>query len=322
MSRKRDAVAAKALTWVKPGKGKADSGDKASEQVEDPGKLSVPRDYTQFGLWLLTMFLFFSTFVFQNFKIPTSSMENNLLIGDHITLNSMIFSSSGSALDRALLPTREPKRGDVVVFKFPLDSTQRWVKRLIGLPGERVAIIDDQVYVDGEPIDERYAFFKTQLYEGGPSDRDPENRNLPVGYDDHEPGLDNAVFRKNQNMDIRQLVLLTRHTLRQMEQVYPNADPKYLAGLKARLDAFDGRTIPEGFYLVMGDNRNRSADCRVWGLLPEELVEGRPYWVWWSYGEEEGTHKASGLNFALVYLRVFVTAWTHTHWDKCFTRIK
>lgn len=291
---------------------------------KDPAELSVIRDYTQFFLWMICFFLFFSTFVFQNFKIPTSSMENNLLIGDHITLNSMIFSRGGGALDRALMPIREPKRGDVVVFKFPLDSRERWVKRLIGLPGEQIDIHNDQVYINGEPLEEQYTFYKTRLRVGQIGDRDPDNKNLPMGFDDMKPGLANADPGNIESRIIstRMLINRTKLTVREMRKRFPETDQAYIDGLMKRLDEATGETIPEGFYLVMGDNRNRSRDCREWGLLPTELVEGRPYWVWWSYGEELNTHEAKGVNFLWVYARVPLRFFTHTHWDKSLTRIK
>ncbi|CAM2009813.1 signal peptidase I [Acanthopleuribacter pedis] len=297
---------------------------KDSKKEKDPAELSVVRDYTQFFLWMICFFLFFSTYVFQNFKIPTQSMENSLLIGDHITLNSMVFSRGGGALDRALMPIREPKRGDVVVFKFPLDSRERWVKRLIGLPGEKVDIHNDQVFINGEALDEDYIYLKSRLTGSELGDRDPNNSNLPMHYDTMKPGLENAdpSHIYNRTISTRMLINQTKIQVRQMRKEFPETDQTFIDQLEKRLDEASGETIPEGFYLVMGDNRNRSRDCREWGLLPSELVEGRPYWVWWSYGEEANTHEAQGLGFLWVYARVPLRFFTHTHWDKCLTRIK
>ncbi len=295
-----------------------------SAKAKNPAELSVVRDYTQFFLWMICFFLFFSTYVFQNFKIPTSSMENTLLIGDHITLNSMIFSRGGGSLDRALMPVREPKRGDVVVFKHPADSRERWVKRLIGLPGEAVEIQNDQVYIDGQPIDEDYIYLKSHLNSATQKTRDPDNKNLPLHYDTMKPGLENADPQYIDKITIttRMLINRTRNTVKAMRRIYPETDQAFIDDLERRLNLSNGQTIPEGFYLVMGDNRNRSDDCRNWGLLPVELVEGRPYWVWWSYGEESNTHQAQGAGFLWVYARVPLRFFTHTHWDKCLTRIK
>jgi signal peptidase I len=90
----------------------------------------------------------------------------------------------------------------------------------------------------------------------------------------------------------------------------------------ARLDSTNSERIPEGFYFVMGDNRNRSFDGRAWGLVPRELLQGRAYWVWWSYGEDEGTHLRTGFDFILTYLRYPVTIWSRTHWRESFRRIR
>ena len=80
--------------------------------------------------------LFIRTWVVQAFKIPTGSMENNLLVGDHLLVDKFVFAPAPTALERALLPVREVKRGDVIVFKYPMEPERDFIKRVIGLPGE------------------------------------------------------------------------------------------------------------------------------------------------------------------------------------------
>ncbi|HRC87270.1 MAG TPA: signal peptidase I, partial [Thermoanaerobaculia bacterium] len=92
-------------------------------------------------------------FVVQAFKIPSGSMEQNLLVGDHILVNKFIFGPS-SALERWFLPARPVRRGDVVVFKFPEDPGRDFVKRCVGLPGDRVELVNKKLSVNGTPIDE------------------------------------------------------------------------------------------------------------------------------------------------------------------------
>jgi signal peptidase I len=102
---------------------------------------------------------FIRTFVVQAFKIPTGSMEENLLIGDHLLVNKFVFGPTMSTLERALMPVGTIKRQDVVVFKYPEEPERDFIKRVIGLPGETVEVRDKKVYINGKPLDEPYAHF-------------------------------------------------------------------------------------------------------------------------------------------------------------------
>jgi len=206
----------------------------------------------------------------------------------------------------------------VVVFKYPYMPQQKWVKRLIGLPGEHFQIANDVVYIDGEVMDEGYALYGS-LDRTRSSDRDPESGYRPKDYYTLRPGLENAHFLPGQNVTIGRLVKTTRANLKEF---YGDAPSASLENMIARLDAAPSGVIPEGFYLMMGDNRNNSLDCRSWGLLPRELIEGRAYWVWWSYGEDLNTHELAGWRFLAVYARYPFTLWTRTHWSDCFKRIR
>lgn len=101
--------------------------------------------------------LFARTFLFQAFVVPSPSMEKNVLTGDRLLVNKFVFARGPSALAR-LLPERAVRRGDVVVFRFPEDPRRDFIKRVVGLPGETVAIRDKRVFVDGRLLDEPYAF--------------------------------------------------------------------------------------------------------------------------------------------------------------------
>ena len=98
--------------------------------------------------------LFVRTFVVQAFKIPSGSMEDNLLVGDHLLVNKFIFGGAPTAPERLVLPIRDIHRGDVIVFKFPEDPDRDFIKRTIGLPGETVEIRDKAVYINGQPLEQ------------------------------------------------------------------------------------------------------------------------------------------------------------------------
>jgi len=127
----------------------------AKTETAATGK-STTREYYEALLIAVIFVNFARIFVFQAFKIPTGSMVDNLLIGDHIIVNKFIYGPPGGArLDR-WLPFREIRRGDIVVFRYPADPRTDFVKRVIGLPGDTLEIRDKQVVVNGERVDEPY----------------------------------------------------------------------------------------------------------------------------------------------------------------------
>lgn len=130
---------------------------------------STGREYFESIVIAVILALFIRTFVVQAFKIPTGSMENNLLVGDHLLVNKFIFGPSETALERVLLPIDEIKRGDVIVFKYPEEPDRDFIKRVIGLPGETLEVRHKQVYINGAPIEEPYVHFLTP-----PSSEDQE----------------------------------------------------------------------------------------------------------------------------------------------------
>lgn len=118
------------------------------------GQKSVFREYFEALLIAVIFATFARTYVVQAFKIPSGSMEENLLIGDHILVNKFVYGPAPTAFERAVLPVREVRRGDVVVFKSPEDPTRDFIKRCVALPGDQVEIIGKKLFVNGEPIDE------------------------------------------------------------------------------------------------------------------------------------------------------------------------
>ena len=116
---------------------------------------STAREYFESLTITVILALFGTTFIVQAFKIPTPSMEDNLLVGDHLLVNKFAFGSPGSIADFAL-PLRDIQRGDVIVFKFPRDLSKHFVKRAIGVPGDRIRVVEDQVFVNGQPLAEPY----------------------------------------------------------------------------------------------------------------------------------------------------------------------
>jgi signal peptidase I len=144
---------------------------------------STAREYFESIVVAVILALFIRTFVVQAFKIPTGSMEPNLLVGDHLLVNKFVFAPTATGLERALMPVRPVERGDVVVFKFPEDPERDFIKRIVGMPGETIEVKGTQVLVNGTAIAQPFAHFL--LPHDGSSDGhehegDPRERFGPV----------------------------------------------------------------------------------------------------------------------------------------------
>ncbi len=122
-------------------------------------KKSVVREYFESIVIAVILALFVRTWAVQAFKIPTGSMENNLLIGDHLLVNKFVFGPSATGAERAVLPIGEIRRGDIVVFKYPDEPERDFIKRVIGLPGETLELRNKKVFVNGQALDEPYVHF-------------------------------------------------------------------------------------------------------------------------------------------------------------------
>jgi signal peptidase I len=127
---------------------------------------STLREYFEALVTAVILALFVRTWVVQAFKIPTGSMENNLLIGDHLLVNKLVSGPSLTSFERMILPLREPKRGDVMVFKYPDEPERDFIKRVIGLPGDTLELRSKKVYINGQPLDEPYVHFLEPASEG------------------------------------------------------------------------------------------------------------------------------------------------------------
>ena len=200
-------------------------------------------EYLESLLVTVLLALFGTSFVVQAFKIPSASMEGTLQIGDHLLVNKFIFGGSGAWYEK-LLPYRPLERGDIIVFKYPYADHQHFVKRVIGLPGDRVKLVDQQMFVNGKPLNEPY-----------------------VVHDSSAPfDTFNYSFPPMKGQMISPQVIEEsgwHHELR-----------RYVQG--------DELLVPPGKIFAMGDNRDRSSDSRYWGFVDRSAVMGRPFLIYWS----------------------------------------
>jgi signal peptidase I len=220
----------------------APAAPKKEEPHEDPTTIS---DYLESLLVTVLLALFGTSFVVQAFKIPSASMEGTLLIGDHLLVNKFIFGGSGAWYEK-VLPYRPLERGDIIVFKYPYADHQHFVKRVIGLPGDRLKMVDQQMFVNGKPLNEPYVVHDHDQL----ANYDPFNTSFPP--------------RRDQ-MISQQVVSESgwRETLR-----------SYVQG--------DEIVVPPGKLFAMGDNRDHSSDSRYWGFVDRSAIMGRPFLIYWS----------------------------------------
>ena len=143
-------------------RGPQESGDERGGGPPRLIKKSVIREYFESLVIAVILALFIRTFVVQAFKIPTGSMEPNLLIGDHLLVNKLVFGAYLSGIERTLLPMKEITRGNVIVFKYPEDPERDFIKRVVGLPGEQIEVRHKRVYINGRLLDEPYAHYLEQ----------------------------------------------------------------------------------------------------------------------------------------------------------------
>ena len=171
---------------------------------------STAREYFESICAAVILALFVRTFVFQAFKIPTGSMQDNLLIGDHLMVNKMLYHDGGAGV----LPSRDVERGDVVVFKFPEEPERDFIKRVVGLPGETLQIGRRQVLVGGDPLPEDYTRF---VHGGQPGMREYRVPDGTLFRDGGQPGqqprqplLGRPSRREHQGQGALHLLVLRR----------------------------------------------------------------------------------------------------------------
>ncbi|MGD0500688.1 MAG: signal peptidase I [Bryobacteraceae bacterium] len=143
--------------------------------------------------WTVTVILliFGTTTLMQAFVIPTGSMENTLLVGDHLLVDKLAYAPSGS-IAKLVLPYSDIKRGDIIVFRYPMDISQTFVKRAIGLPGDRIRLIDKRLILNGKAVDEPYVYHNTG-YIDSYRDNFPDDPNAPVSDAAHDMLVNHVV---------------------------------------------------------------------------------------------------------------------------------
>jgi signal peptidase I len=184
-------------------------------------KKGMVREYIEAFAVAIVLALLIRTFVVQAFKIPSGSMEDTLLVGDHILVNKFMYGERIPYTDLRFFDFKHPQRGDVIVFIYPEDESKDFIKRVVAVEGDTIEVKEKKVYVNDTLQNETFAVHK-----------------------------DNAVI------------------------------PAHVT----KRDYFGPQQVPKDMLFVMGDNRDRSADRRFWGFVPQSKVKGKAFLIYWSWG--------------------------------------
>lgn len=239
---------------------------------------------------VLALVLVVRSFIYEPFQIPSGSMMPTLLIGDFILVEKFSYGIKDPLYQKTLIPTGHPKRGDVAVFKYPLDLSVNYIKRVVGLPGDTITY---------DPLDKELTII--------PNCSTGQNCGsvLPIVYSNaHESsfiqtfGLANGVesskgfftMPTGQTMDGGIRLAQREETLGEVKhQILLNPEAQDNVGGYYRQSGQQIATwiVPPRYYFMMGDNRDNSADSRYWGFVPEVNLVGKATTIWMSFKKQE-----------------------------------
>jgi signal peptidase I len=246
----------------------AERGAVAGERAALAEKLEAPPawiEYTASFFPVLIAVFLLRSFVAEPFKIPSSSMRPTLEVGDFILVNKFAYGIRLPIIEKKIIATGEPQHGDVVVFRYPLDPSVDYIKRVVGLPGDTVQYLDKKLTVNGKP--------------------------LPQAADGTYSWLEGLRFEETQK------VVETAdaggepksYTIAQ-SALAPPVQPSNVRAFPDRGNCeYNERgftcRVPSGEYFMMGDNRDFSDDSRYWGFVPDANLRGRAFFIWFNWDD-------------------------------------
>jgi len=210
------------------------------------------------GLFPIIVCIFLlRSFLFEPFKIPSGSMIPTLAVGDLILVNKFHYGIRLPVLNTKLVDHKAVKRGDVIVFRYPVDPRADYIKRVVGLPGDTLAYLNKRLTINGQPV----ATTALPDYYDEDSLRYAQQWQEVLGDKPHRVLTDKAV---------------PPFVMGSFEHPHAQACQYTAEGVQC--------IVPAGHYFVMGDNRDNSQDSRYWGFVPDENIVGRAFFVWMNFG--------------------------------------
>jgi len=229
---------------------------------KEPWWIEYPKSF--FPVILIVFLL--RSFLVEPFKIPSGSMVPTLVVGDFILVNKFAYGIRIPLINRKIINTGEPRRGDVMVFRFPEDPSLDYIKRVIGLPGDKIVYESKKLFINGvaQPRKQISDYLNR------------ERIHYSAQFVETLNGVEHAILLEG---DAPAAVPFTR-AFPFRENCNYNTE-----GVTC--------TVPPGHYFMMGDNRDNSADSRVWGFVPDENIVGKAFFIWFNFSEPRrfGTFK-------------------------------
>ena len=238
---------------------KVDSGNQRAAIAQAHLRQPTWIEYSGSFFPVIALVFVLRSFLWEPFKIPSSSMVPTLLVGDFILVNKYAYGIRLPIINKKIIEIGDPQRGDVMVFKYPKDMSQDYIKRVIGVPGDKITYENKRLTVNGKPV--QYT----------PMDQYLDEQH-PVYHEQFTEHLTSVSHR-----------ILNTEGKRSFDIGAVENFPKR----EACDYSYDKFTciVPPGNYFMMGDNRDNSADSRYWGFVPDKNIVGKAIVVWMNFGD-------------------------------------
>jgi signal peptidase I len=246
------------LVLAQSGAGNQLSGDTSDTMLKEPAIVETAKSIFP----VIAAITLFRSFLFEPFQIPSGSMMPTLLVGDFILVEKFSYDVKDPVWRKTLYHNKLPERGDVAVFKYPEQPTVDFIKRIVGLPGDRIIYRDKQLYIDKACLAEQTSgcgSLERVTLTHIPDNQFFQGRMQQRRYDE-------ALGENSHH------ILVTPGAREQPGQYYQQQDT-----------AIDEFVVPEGQYFVLGDNRDNSRDSRFWGFVPADNLVGKAIFIWMSF---------------------------------------
>ncbi|MET3136431.1 signal peptidase I [Undibacterium sp. GrIS 1.2] len=233
-------------------------------RLQEGGRLELESTMLKQPTWVeysgsffpvIALVFFLRSFLYEAFKIPSGSMLPTLFVGDLILVNKYTYGIRLPILDKKILNINDPKRGDIMVFKYPKDTSLNYIKRVVGVPGDRIVYKNKRLSVNGKALS----------YEAMPDFLD-DTLMYSKQFSENLTGVQHSILNDDQ------------------KPVFVDNPDQFPKRESCSYDSFGfACTVPENQYFMMGDNRDNSADSRYWGFVPDQNIVGKAFVIWMNF---------------------------------------